>query len=791
MKNFKKIITTGVLTAFATVGIAQNYVPETSLSATKMKVNLAVPVKAHAFNIGDVTLKESIFAKAMEADVKYLKEIDPDRLLSQFRTNAGLKAKGEKYGGWENDGLAGHTLGHYLSACSMYYAGTKDKFFLDRVNYIVKELAECQKARGTGYVGAIPNEDVIFYKVMLGNIQTGGFGLNGGWAPWYTIHKVMAGLLDANLYCNSDEALRVEKGMADWTDNVLKGLNYDQVQKMLRCEYGGMAEALVNTYALTGEKKYLDLSERFHDNFLMDSLEVKVNALQGKHSNTNIPKVIGSIRRYELTGNKKDFTAADFLWDIVINHHTYAPGGNGNYEYFGRNDQLNHALTDNTMETCATYNMLKLTEHLFTVQPKANYMDYYERALYNHILASQNRKDGMSCYFMPLRMGTKKEFSDQFNTFTCCVGTTLESHVKYTQGIYNKGVDGSLYVNLFIPSELTWQEKNLKVSLDTQMPKSESFTLTINTEKSQNFAIKVRKPYWLKGNFIVKINNKIEKNVAVNEEGYIVLTKEWKNNDNIQISLPMGIHAMSLPDNQNRMTFFYGPIALAGDLGKSEPDPTNGTPVFVTSAATADKWIKVKNLDNLTFTSSNTGKPNDVNFKPFYEFTDDYYSVYWDVFTPEKWTVQQKVYQEEKLQAKLLADRTVDVLRIGEMQPERDHNLTGENLRSGEDHTRKYTTADNGGYISFTLKVDENLTNNLILTYWGMDNRGRIFHVLVDGQKVAEVDVNKYKLSQFYDINYTIPKELTQGKKSVVVKLQAIPNNQVGPIYGVRIVKEK
>jgi hypothetical protein len=230
---------------------------------------------------------------------------------------------------------------------------------------------------------------------------------------------------------------------------------------------------------------------------------------------------------------------------------------------------------------------------------------------------------------------------------------------------------------------------------------------------------------------------------------------------------------------------------LAGDLGKSEPDPTNGTPVFVTSAATADKWIKVKSLDNLTFTSSNTGKPNDVNFKPFYEFTDDYYSVYWDVFTPEKWTVQQKVYQEEKLQAKLLADRTVDVLRIGEMQPERDHNLTGENLRSGEDHTRKYTTADNGGYISFTLKVDENLTNNLILTYWGMDNRGRIFHVLVDGQKVAEVDVNKYKLSQFYDINYTIPKELTQGKKSVVVKLQAIPNNQVGPIYGVRIVKEK
>jgi hypothetical protein len=253
----------------------------------------------------------------------------------------------------------------------------------------------------------------------------------------------------------------------------------------------------------------------------------------------------------------------------------------------------------------------------------------------------------------------------------------------------------------------------------------------------------------------------------------------------------MSIHAMALPDNKDRMAFFYGPVILAGDLGKTEPNPTNGTPVFVTNSMAVDKWIKVKNLDNLTFTSLGTGKPNEVNFKPFYEFTDEFYSVYWDVFSPEKWAIQQKVYQEEKIQAKLLADRTVDILRVGEMQPERDHVLVGENIRTGEEHTRKYRIADDGGNIVFTVKVDENLTNSILLTYWGMDNRGRRFDVLVDDKKIASVDVNLYKLSQFYDISYEIPKELTKDKKSVTVKLQALAKNQVGPIYGVRIIKEK
>ena len=765
---------------------AQDYVPTGEISS-KMEIKPKVPIEAYAFDFRDVQLKPSVFYDAMEADVAYLKELDPDRFLSQFRTNAGLKAKGEKYGGWEDAGLAGHSLGHYLSACSTYYAMTKDTVFLNRVNYIVKELAECQEARGTGYVGAIPNEDMVFYKVALGDIKTGGFDLNGAWAPWYTIHKIMAGLMDAYIYCNNDKALAIDKGIADWAGNVLRGLTYEEVQKMLRCEYGGMNEALANTYALTGNQDYLELSHRFHDNFVVDSLEVKVDALKGKHSNTNIPKAIGAIRQYELTGDAKSGTAGKFAWESIVNHFTYAPGGNGNYEYFGKEDTLNNTLTDSNMETCATYNMLKLTEHLFALNPSAAYMDYYERALYNHILGSQNRRDGMTCYFTPLRMGAKKRFSDKFNTFTCCVGTSMENHVKYAKSIFNHGVDGSLYVNLYIPSVLNWKERDMKITLDGEIPNSDKFTLTISTTKKQAFPIKIRKPYWLKGDYSITVNNRAYKNATVNDENYIVVNNTWKNGDKIKVTFPMGIHEMAMPDNASRVTFFYGPIVIAGDLGENEPDPENGTPVFVSADNNPENWIKPEG--NLRFVSTGPGQPKEVTFKPFYEYTNDYYSVYWDLFSPEQWEKQKQIYEQQKKEAKELEERTVDILRVGEMQPERDHNYGGENIIVGENHTRKFRIARDGGNMAFKMKVDANHENLLLLTYWGMDNRGKKFDILIDGEKIAEADINKYKDSKFYDISYKIPIKLTQGKQEIQVKLQALPHNQAGPIYGVRIVK--
>jgi DUF1680 family protein len=715
--------------------------------------------------------------------------IEPDRLLSQFRSHSGLEPKAPKYGGWESDGLAGHTLGHYLSACAMEYAVSKNEEFLKRVNYIVDELEVCQKARKTGYVGAIPREDSAFAEVSKGNIRSRGFDLNGMWSPWYTVHKVMAGLLDAYIYCNNAKALSIEQGMCDWTGNPLKDLNDEQIQKMLLCEYGGMNEVLVNTYAFTGDKKYLDLSYKFHDRVVLDSLAKQVDILPGRHSNTQIPKVIGTVRRFEVAGDKKDYAIGDFFWKTVVNHHSYAPGGNSNYEYLSAADKLSDKLTDNTMETCNTYNMLKLTRHLFALRPSGELMDYYERALYNHILASQNHHTGMMCYFVPLRMGTRKEFSDEFNTFTCCVGSGIENHVKYGESIYYKGSDGSLYVNLFIPSVLSWKEKELKVTLNSNIPSDRSVKLTIETPRAQELTVRLRKPSWAVGNVIVKVNGSAVQ-ASAQSDGYIAVTRKWKNKDVIDLTVESNLHAVAMPDNASRKAYFYGPVLLAGNLGYSEPDPMEGIPVLVTGETDVQKLFIKEPGDSLIFKTNKIGSPSDVTLKPFYYMDNEFYTVYWDVFSPATWKEEQKRYEEKKKIAFELQKSTVDELRVGEMQPERDHNFIGEKLETGESHTRKFRVANDGGYFSFEMKVVPGFSYNLVATYWGMDNRGRNFDILVEGEKIASEDINKYKESKFYDITYRIPSKLIQGKSKIKVTFQAKPKNQAGPVYGVRLVKE-
>jgi DUF1680 family protein len=786
-KSIKSIIPMLAFIALTQLTLAQSYAPEKD--NTRIKIAPIVDIKAYSFHLSEVELLESPFKKAMEVDTKYLLKIEPDRLLSQFRTHSGLKPKGEKYGGWEDSGLAGHTLGHYLSACAMQYAVANDPEYLKRINYMVDELEECQKARKTGYVGAIPKEDTVFMEVSQGNIRSRGFDLNGAWSPWYTIHKVMAGLLDAYLYCNNDKALKIEQGMADWTGEILKNLTNEQIQKMLLCEYGGMNEVLVNTYAFTGNKKYLELSYKFHDGRILDSLAVGIDVLPGKHSNTQVPKAIGTARRYQLTGEKKDLAIADFFWSTVVQHHTYAPGGNSNYEYLGKRDALNDKLTDNTMETCNTYNMLKLTRHLFALQPSVAYMDFYERALYNHILASQDHDDGMMCYFVPLRMGTRKEFSDEFNTFTCCVGSGIENHVKYGESIYFKGKDGSLYVNLFIPSKLNWKEKDFHVTLSSNLPVNEQVSLTIHTKKSQSVPLHIRKPYWVKGSVQLKVNGKVATDAQPDKEGYITVSGKWKDGDKIEFALPSTLYSIAMPDNPSRQAFFYGPVLLAGNLGKAEPDPMKGVPVFVTGENDVKQWMKQDGQDPLLFTAS-ASLPEGVKLQPFYSLDDEHYSVYWDVFTPQAWKEQQKLYEEKKKAEYELERSTVDILRVGEMQPERDHNFTGEKTEAGESHTRKFRVANNGGSFTFTMKVAPGFSYVLIGTYWGMDNRGRAFDILVDGEKIATEDLNKYKESRFHDIQYRIPTNLTNGKSTITVTFQAKANNQAGPVFGIRLVKE-
>jgi uncharacterized protein len=743
--------------------------------------------EAVAFDLADVRLLDGPFRRAMELDARYLLTLEPDRLLSWFRKEAGLDPKGEVYGGWEAQGVAGHSLGHYLSACAMMFASTNDARFRDRAGYVVDELELCQKANGDGYVAAIPEGRRIFREVAAGDIRSKGFDLNGGWVPWYTLHKIFAGLLDAHHYVGSEKALAVAVRLADWADRVVGRLTDEQFQRMLAAEHGGMNESLAELYARTGDEKYLRLSRRFHHRAVLDPLARGEDRLPGLHANTQIPKLIGLARRYELTGDASDKKAASFFWERVVRLHSYVNGGNSESEHFGPPGKLNDRLTYNTAETCNTYNMLKLTRHLFEWRADARYADYYERALYNHILASQNPEDGMFCYFVPLQPGAAKSYSTPFDSFWCCVGTGMENHTKYGEGIYFKG-DDALWVNLFIPSELSWKEKGLTVRQETRFPEADAVTLTFDSREPVEVALRLRDPGWASGGMRVSVNGQ---RITARRGGYFEVRRTWRSGDRVEMRVPMSLRLEALPDNPARAAILYGPVLLAGEVGDDEEND-KGLPVFVPVLVAGNRpvaeWVKPVAGEPLTFRTVETGSPRDVTLYPFYRMHGKRYSVYWDLFTQRQWSVRQWDYIKRQMWAQQLEMRTADFAQPGAMQSERDHNMQGERTQAGEHSGRKWRHATDGGWVSFDMKVPADRGVELVATYWGGDAGGRTFDILVDGVKVATQTLDNDKPGQFFEVSYPVPEELTLGKQKVTVRFQARPGATAGGLYGLRVL---
>ena len=431
---------------------------------------------------------------------------------------------------------------------------------------------------------------------------------------------------------------------------------------------------------------------------------------------------------------------------------------------------------------------MKLTRHLFSWQPKAELFNFYERALYNNILSSQHPQSGMMCYFTPLRMGAKKDFSTPFDSFWCCVGSGIENHVKYGEAIYNRGKDGSVYVNLFIASSLNWKEKNITITQQTTFPQSESVVLSVNTNKPQKFILRIRKPEWV-NTAQFKINKKII-HPALEANGYWSISRTWKKEDNVEILLPMQLRTESMPDNPNRIAVLYGPIVMAGDLGTTKPDPVKGIPVFINEHKNVTEWVQPVNKNNLTFQAKGVSTTGDITFSPLYQFTDHYYSVYWDQFTTQSWAQQQAAYEAEKERLRKLEERTIDVLRLGEMQPERDHNVTGEKTVSGEDNDRTYRDADERGWFSFQMKVMADTKNTLMLTYWGSERGRKMFDIFADDIKIGTQELNSNDPGKFFDVNYMLPPELIKNKATITVKLVALPGKRVGALYGARVIRD-
>lgn len=737
------------------------------------------------------------FLIAQDGHATYLLELEPDRLLSRFRSEAGLEPKAPGYDGWEKDTIGGHSLGHYLTACAKMHAATGDARFKQRVDYIVEELSLCQQANTraglAGYVAAIPGGKKAFAEVAAGDIRSKGFDLNGIWVPWYTLHKQMAGLRDAHRFCDNQQALDVWRGLADFSISVVGSLTPEQLNRMLRCEHGGMNELAADLYAITKEPKYLELARRFNDLQVIDPLADGKDILPGLHSNTQIPKLIGAARQYELTGEERLASAARFFWSTMTTHHSYVTGGNSMNEYLGPPRTLAARLEGNTTETCNTYNMLKLSLHLHSWSGDAAIMDYYERALYNHILASKDPSGPGVCYFLPLRPGSRKPFQRPFDDFTCCVGSGMENHASYGDAIYSRRAASdahpapALFVNLFIASEVQWRETGITLRQETAFPDTDTTVLRITTTAPTRATLCIRHPAWAARTPELATNDAPFATSGSRPGSYIAIDREWKAGDVVRVRLPMELRTESAPDDPDRLAILHGPIVLAGDLGNTETDVAT-TPHLVSDANDPRTWI-TPTATPQHFRTANAIRPADLNLLPLYQIANQNYIVYWKRLSPSQWQLRQADIERVEAERREQAARTVDSFQPGEMQPERDHAFDGVFTNAGEHQGRRWRDAGPRGWFAFTMKVPETGAAVLVCTYWGSDIGEREFDISIDDTVIATQTLNNNQPNQFFDVHYPIPAQLTAAKTHVRVKFTGKPGKTTGGLFGCRTVR--
>ena len=811
-------------------GIAQAQAPNAA------QVEEEKIIKVRPLPLNSVRLTGGPLKNAQELDAKYLLELEPDRMLAYLRQRAGLEPKGKPYGGWDGAGrqLTGHIAGHYLSAVSLMWAATGDGRFKERADYIVSELKAIQHAQGDGYLGALMDNQGVdgklhFQELCRGIIRSGGFDLNGLWSPWYVEHKIFAGLRDAYRYTGNRTALDVEIKFASWAESIVSKLDDEQTQKMLATEFGGMNEVTADLYADTGDPRWLALSGRFEHRAMIDPLAAGQDILGGKHGNTQVPKMIGSLSRYIYTGDETDHKAATFFWDEVAMHHSFATGGHGKNEYLSQPDKLNNMIDGRTAETCDVYNMIKMSRTLFSVDPEIRYADFHERALFNHILASQDPNDGRVCYMVPVggaTQGVTHEYQDMLRDFTCDVGTGMESHALHGYGIYYQAGD-RLWVNLYAPSTVDWTAAGVRLAVQTDFPEGETAKLTLDLRTPREFTLALRRPYWAGAGFQATVNG--QPVVATHDEpgddeqrrrsqyrasepdvsAYVEVKRVWKTGDVVEVALPKTLRLEPLPDNPRRASLLWGPLVLAGDLGPEPPGRAEApdaqraarnppkVPVLVAAERPPTAWLKPVAGAPGRFTSDGVGREpdaaagvSDVQFQPFFRLHRRTYSTYWDLFTPAEWDVQKAVYAAEAERLRKLEAATVAWLQPGEVMFERQFNYQGGDgavpQRIMGRPGRRGTT-----WFSYDLPVEPAHPMTVIATYYSGDRRGTPadFEILVDGRRVAGQEVRLSDKPSFFDAEYPIPPELVRGKEKVTVRFQAKDGSQIATVFGLRMIR--
>jgi len=738
-----------------------------------------------------VRLRPSDFATAVEVNRTYLHRLEPDRLLHNFRKYAGLEPKAAIYGGWESDTIAGHTLGHYLTALVLTWQQTGDPEMRRRADYIVDELAQAQTKRGTGYVGALGRKrkdgtivdgEEIFPEIMKGEIRSGGFDLNGAWSPLYTVHKLFAGLLDVNAGWGNARALAVVEGLGGYFERVFAALTPAQVQEVLGCEYGGLNESYAELYARTGDRRWLKMAETLYDNRVLDPLMRGEDKLANFHANTQVPKLIGLARINEVSNDPAKAKAAAFFWDTVVHHHSYVIGGNADREYFAEPDSIAEHITEQTCEHCNTYNMLKLTRHLWSWQPDGALFDYYERAHLNHVMAAHDPSTGGFTYMTPLMTGADRGYSTKDDdAFWCCVGSGMESHAKHGDSIFWEGEEGSFYVNLYIPADATWAARRATVTLDTRYPFEPESTLTFNTVKRGRFSVALRVPGWAGDRAVVRVNG--EAVVPRMERGYAIVDRRWTAGDRVTIALPLDLRIEAAPGDADMVSIVRGPMVLAADLGPNATKWERADPALV--GADLLGGFRAADASAGRYATSGVVRPADLGFVPFYRQYQRRSAVYFKRFSDAAWASEEASYNAEQARMRDIAARSVDVMFLGEMQPERDHGLTSDSSYPVTYRGRQGRDVRSGGFMEFSLKVRPGPLM-LQASYWGSE-RARDFDILVDNVKVATQHLDNDRPGRFFDVEYPLPEALTRGKQAVKVRFVPHDRSTAGPVFGVRL----
>ena len=773
----------------------------------------AIPAKQQLFPQGAVRLLDGPFKAMQEVDHAYLIRLEPDRLLAQFRVEAGLQPKAKPYGGWESPAapgtvrsLAGHSLGHYLSALSLMVRVTDDPVLRERIGYIAKELKECQDQRGDGSLVAFPFARELEADIRKGKVET----IDNYWAPFYTIHKELAGLRDAWVYCGDATAKQVLVGLADWCGSMVKDLPDDRRERMLQNEHGGMAEVLADTYAITGEQRFLDYARLYSHRALLDPAADGQDKLTGLHANTQVPKFTGFQRIHELAGDPRPGAAAAFFWQTVVNNRTWVNGGNSIHEHFPDPKDMGGAIThDGGPETCNTYNMLRLTTALYQEKPDAAYLDYYENALFNHILTSQAPLPGAGAfvYYTPLRPNYARSYGTDFNSFWCCTGTGMENHAKYAEFIYAHD-DSSLSVNLFMASELTWPQRALALKQETRFPNEPATTLTITAAPAEPLTLRIRHPFWLDAPQLVVTVNDQPVTTTSQPGGFAEIKRPWKAGDRIHVALPMKLRVVRQAQCPGWVSLFNGPILLAGELGSEGLTQKD----FIGPYTPIKAWLALNRaplliantdaevLSHITpvadkpgsFRSKDLAKPKDVTLAPFYSVHFQRYAIYWQLSdAAHAAELQQQAAEAERLE-QALEDATIDRVRLGEQQPETDHQLHFEKSRTGYGPLGKHFRAtDDNGWFSFEMKLPPKDTKTAVrLVYWGPD-KGPEFDLLIDGTVIASANLQGTGKDDYYGVEYPVAAKLLAGKDKVTVRVQAKPGKPAASVYDLRIVTIK